>query len=64
MILPTEGSLYALRHTYVSMAIEGGMPLNVIAENCGTSVRMIEKTYSKILAENRREFIEQGAPKL
>ena len=62
--LPPEGSLYALRHTYVSMAIEGGMPLNVIAENCGTSVRMIEKTYSKILAENRREFIEQGAPKL
>jgi integrase len=62
--LPTEGSLYALRHTYVSMAIEGGIPLNLIAENCGTSVRMIEKTYSKILAENRREFIEQGAPKL
>ena len=56
--------MYALRHTYVSMAIEGGMPLNVIAENCGTSVRMIEKTYSKILAENRRDFIERGAPKL
>ena len=62
--LPPEGNLYALRHTYVSMAIEGGMPLNVIAENCGTSVRMIEKTYSKILAENRRDFIEKGAPKL
>jgi len=62
--LPPEGSLYALRHTYVSMAIEGGIPLNVIAENCGTRVRMIEKTYAKILAENRREFIERGAPKL
>jgi len=62
--LPTEGSLYALRHTYVSMAIEGGMPLNVIAENCGTSVRMIEKTYAKILAESRRDFIERGAPTL
>jgi integrase len=62
--LPMEGSLYALRHTYVSMAIEGGMPLNVIADNCGTSVRMIEKTYAKILAENRRDFIERGAPQL
>jgi len=62
--LPTEGSLYALRHTYISMAIEGGMPLNVIADNCGTSVRMIEKTYAKILAENRRDFIERGAPSL
>jgi integrase len=62
--LSTEGSLYALRHTYVSMAIEGGVPLNVVAENCGTSVRMIEKTYAKILAENRRDFIERGAPML
>ena len=47
-----------LRHTYVSHAIEGGVPLNVIAENCGTSVRMIEKTYAKILAEKRRDFID------
>jgi hypothetical protein len=62
--LSSEGSLYALRHTYVSMAIEGGVPLNIIAENCGTSVRMIEKTYAKILAENRRTFIERGAPSL
>jgi len=23
---------------------------------------MIEKTYAKILAENRRDFIERGAP--
>jgi integrase len=61
-VLPPEGSLYALRHTYVSHAIEGGVPLNVIADNCGTSVRMIEKTYAKILAEKRRDFIERGAP--
>ncbi len=60
--LPEDGSLYALRHTYVSRAIEGGVPLNVIAENCGTSVRMIEKTYAKVLAEKRRDFIEAGAP--
>jgi integrase len=58
----TDGTIYALRHTYISRAIEGGVPLNVIADNCGTSVRMIEKTYAKILAEKRREFIELGAP--
>ena len=45
-------------------AIEGGVPLNVIADNCGTSVRMIEKTYAKILAEKRRDFIERGTPSL
>src|SRR5262245_59233843 len=60
--LPANGSIYALRHTYVSHAIEGGVPLNLIAENCGTSVRMIEKTYAKVLAEKRRDFIERGTP--
>jgi integrase len=62
--LSTDGSLYALRHTYISRAIEGSVPLNIIADNCGTSVRMIEKTYAKILAEKRREFVELGAPRL
>jgi integrase len=62
--LPEEGNIYALRHTYISQAIEGGVPLNVIAENCGTSVRMIEKNYAKVLAEKRRKFIEEGAPVL
>ena len=41
---------------------EGGVPLNVIADNCGTSVRMVEKTYAKILAEKRRDFIERERP--
>jgi hypothetical protein len=40
------------------------LPLNIIADNCGTSVRMIEKTYAKILAAKRRDFIERGAPSL
>jgi integrase len=62
--VPPNGNLYAFRHTYISKAIEGGVPLNVIARNCGTSVRMIEKTYAKLLAEREREFIETGAPKL
>jgi integrase len=62
--LPLNGSIYALRHTYVSHAIEGGVPLNLIADNCGTSIRMIEKTYAKILAEKRRDFIERGTPSL
>ena len=40
------------------------MPLTVLAENCGTSVRMIEKTYAKVLADKRREFIVLAAPRL
>jgi integrase len=62
--LDQEGTFYALRHSYISRAIEGEVPLNIIAENCGTSVRIIETTYAKVLANKRREFIERGAPTL
>lgn len=62
--LDPAGTFYALRHSYISRAIEAGMPLNVVAENCGTSVRMIETTYAKVLAGKRREFIASGAPRL
>jgi integrase len=62
--LEPSGTFYALRHSYISRAIEAGVPLNVVAENCGTSVRMIETTYAKVLAAKRREFIANGAPRL
>jgi integrase len=62
--LDREGTFYALRHSYISRAIEGEVPLNIIADNCGTSIRMIETTYAKVLAGKRREFIERGAPSL
>ena len=62
--LDPAGTFYALRHSYISRAIEGEVPLNIIAENCGTSVRIIESTYAKVLASKRRHFIERGAPTL
>jgi integrase len=62
--LDGEGTFYALRHSYISRAIEGEVPLNIIADNCGTSVRIIETTYAKVLAAKRRDFIERGAPQL
>jgi integrase len=62
--LDKEGTFYALRHSYISRAIEGEVPLNIIGDNCGTSIRMIETTYAKVLAGKRREFIERGASSL
>lgn len=62
--LDPEGTFYALRHSYISRTIEAGVPLTVLAENCGTSVRMIEQTHAKVLAHKRREFIAIGAPRL
>lgn len=57
--LPLDGSLYALRHTYISRAIEAGIGLSVIADNCGTSVKMISQTYAHVLGEKERAFIER-----
>jgi integrase len=62
--LDERGSFYSLRHAYISESIERNVPLTVIAQNCGTSVRMIERNYAKVLKEKKREFIEQGAPTL
>ncbi|MBA4342520.1 MAG: integrase, partial [Methylibium sp.] len=41
-------TLYSLRHTYITHMILDGVPANVIAKQCGTSVAMIEQHYSHI----------------
>lgn len=62
--LPSSASFYSLRHSYISRAIEAGMPLSLLAENCGTSLTMIQQNYAKVLAATRRETIQATAPKL
>ncbi|MGC2048291.1 MAG: tyrosine-type recombinase/integrase [Gallionella sp.] len=62
--LPASASFYTLRHTYISRAIELGMPLTLVAENVGTSVRMIESNYGKFIALTRRDLVERTAPVL
>lgn len=62
--LSKSASFYAFRHTYVSRAIERGMPLTLIAENVGTSVKMIAKNYAHMLAASRRNIVERTGPRL
>jgi hypothetical protein len=62
--LPSSASFYTLRHSHISRACEAGMPLNLLAENVGTSLRMIETNYAKFLAKARRKLIEATSPKL
>ena len=52
--LPADTVFYSLRHTHVSMALLGGVNAQVLAENLGTSIRMIELHYGKFLAADRR----------
>ena len=57
--LPRETVFYSLRHFHISKALAAGVPVQVVAENCGTSVRMIEKHYGKFLPQDRRNFFNQ-----
>ena len=61
---PEDAVPYSFRHSYISRWVESGVPLKLIAENVGTSVGMIEKTYAKFLPDARRAIVQATAPKL
>jgi len=62
--LPASVSIYTLRHAHLSRAIEHNMSLQLIADNCGTSLLMIQRNYAHVLARTRRDMFEKTAPKL
>ncbi|NUB12027.1 tyrosine-type recombinase/integrase [Azospirillum brasilense] len=62
--LPPGTCPYSLRHTHASQALANGMNLQLLAENMGTSVRMLEQNYGKFIQATRRALIEASAPKL
>ena len=61
--LPKETNCYAMRHTYISLALKNGMNVKVFANSVGTSIRMIEKYYAKFLHADRREMLNSALPK-
>lgn len=62
--LPADTVFYSLRHTYASQCLMAGMNVQLLAENMGTSVAMIERHYGKFTKIARRKQIEASAPKL
>jgi len=49
-------SVYSLRHTYITHRLLAGVTSDIIASQCGTSVKMIEEHYSNVvplLAKNK-----------
>lgn len=57
--LPRDTVFYSLRHTHISRALLAGVNVQVVAENTGTSVRMIEKHYGKFVRADRRAMFNQ-----
>ncbi len=44
---------YSFRHTFITFALVQKMDVYLLAENCGNSVNIIQKTYSKLAASMR-----------
>jgi integrase len=55
-------SFHGLRHTYASLALMNGVPLQVVAENLGhADTRMCEKHYGHLAPSHKRDAIRAGA---
>ena len=65
--LDAEGkniTFYSFRHQWITWRIRyGDVPIAILAKAAGTSIQMIDKTYSKILVEKNTEVLTkaQGA---
>ncbi|MGQ0546107.1 MAG: tyrosine-type recombinase/integrase [Betaproteobacteria bacterium] len=59
--LPKGTVFYTLRHTFIASAITGGMDIHTVAKITGTSVRIIEEHYGKLLQDDARERLNRIA---
>ena len=54
-------SLYSFRHQYICWRLRyGGVPIHLIAKNCGTSIQKIEQTYGHIETEKQVDEITKN----
>lgn len=59
--LPQGTVFYTLRHTFIANALTGGVDIHAVAKLCGTSVRMIELHYGKLLHTDAQEKLNRIA---
>ena len=62
--LDPETTLYALRHSYITRALKAGVPVKAVADQCGTSIAMIQRYYAKFIPSDLAEYAKRAAPKL
>ena len=57
-------TFHGLRHTWASLAVMNGVPLQVIAQNLGhTDTRMVERHYGHMSRSHVVDAIRRGAPR-
>jgi integrase len=57
-------TFYALRHSHISHVLKSGVPTQLLAENTGTSIRMIEIHYGKFIKDDRRQMLAAAGMRL
>jgi len=62
--LSKDCTVCSLRHTHASQGLLNGMNIKLLAENMGTSIRMIEQHYGKFIQASRAKLIEESGFKL
>jgi integrase len=60
---PRRRDLMSLRHTYICFRLLQGVPVYDIANNCRTSVEMIQNHYARWLSPSLSKSINMTAPK-
>ena len=66
-LVPSEVTIYALRHTAIVRQILAGVPIRVVAVNHDTSIAMLERTYSRYIGDHsdslaRRALLDTTVP--
>lgn len=62
--LDPETTFYALRHSYISRALKEHVPVKAVADQCGTSIAMIQRFYAKFIPSDQAEYAKAAAPAL
>jgi integrase len=62
--LDPNTTLYALRHSYISGSLKKGTPVKAVADQCGTSIAMIQRYYAKFIKSDLSKYARKAAPKL
>ena len=57
-------TIYSLRHSWIAAALLAGTEVRIVADHCGTSVAMIEQTYSKFIGRLSGALIRASGPVL
>lgn len=55
-------TLYSLRHSYITWGLLEGISIHLLAEQCGTSIQMIEKHYSHVIPELQADILAGWSP--